>query len=282
MDKHLSLEMFKDTHQLGEFAGELLLKITFAIAIFYIGKWAAEGLVKLLRLGMRRGRVDETLQDFLANVIYGVLVALVVVTALTQIGVATSSAAALLGGAALAIGLSLQSQLSSLAAGVILILTRPFKKGDYVEIGGVRGFVEEIRIVHTVLRTTDNRELTVPNSSITTQTISNFTARPVRRVDFVIAVGYDADLRRVKQLLQEIVQADAAVLKAPPPVVEVAALGASSVDFNVQPWVRTTDHWDLKSALLEAIKLRFDAEGIVIPHPQMEVQLRQAAQPPSA
>lgn len=259
-----------------ELGGLFLIKLTVSIAIFYFGKWAAEALIKLVRLGMKRGEVDETLRDFLANVLYGVLMVLVIVTALTQLGVETTSAAAVLGGAALAIGLSLQSQLSSLAAGVILILFRPFNKGDFVEIGGAKGFVEEIKIVHTRLRATDNRELTVPNSSITTQTITNYTARGLRRIDFLIGIGYGADLRKAKQVLLDTITADARVLKQPAPTVEVNALAASTVDLDVFAWVKTDDYADTRPALLEAIKLRLDAEGIAIPYPQMDVHLRKS------
>lgn len=274
------LENLKDSEQLAALAGTALIKITAAIAIFYFGKWLTEGLLKLVRLAMRRGRVDETLADFLSNVLYGLALVLIVFTALHQLGVETTSAAAVLGGTALAIGLSLQSQLSSLAAGVILILFRPFSKGDYVEIGGVKGFVEEIKIVHTRLRATDNREIMVPNSSITTNTITNYTVRGLRRLDLTIGISYGSDLLKAKRVLQEILAAEPRVLRQPAPVVEVGELNASSVDLNVWPWVKTADYWETRSGLLEAIKLRLDAEGIVIPYPQMELHVRQD-QPPS-
>lgn len=266
--------LLHQSEKFAEIGGLFLFKLTIAISIFYFGKWAAEALVKLVRFGMKRSEVDETLRDFLANVLYGVLIVLVIVTALTQLGVETTAAAAVLGGAALAIGLSLQSQLSSLAAGVILILFRPFKKGDFVEVGGAKGFVEEIKIVHTRLRATDNRELTVPNSSITTQTITNYTARGLRRVDFLIGIGYDADLRKAKQVLLDTVTADARVLKQPAPTIEVNALSTSTVDMDVWAWVKTDDYPDARPALLEAIKLGLDAAGIAIPYPQMDVHLR--------
>lgn len=266
--------LLTQSEKFAELGGMFLIKLTVAISIFYFGKWAAEALVKLVRLGMKRSEVDETLRDFLANVLYGVLVVLVIVTALTQLGVETTAAAAILGGAALAIGLSLQSQLSSLAAGVILILFRPFKKGDFVEIGGAKGFVEEIKIVHTRLRATDNRELTVPNSSITTQTITNYTARGLRRVELRIGIGYGADLRKAKQVLLETLVADPRVLKQPAPHVEVQALAASTVDMDVWAWVKTEDHGLARAGLLEAIKLRLDAEGIALPYPQMDVHLQ--------
>jgi small conductance mechanosensitive channel len=211
---------------------------------------------------MRRGRVDDTLADFLANVLYGLAIAVVVMSALAQVGVDTTSAAAVMGGAALAIGLSLQGQLASFAAGVIIILFRPFKKGDLVEIAGVKGVVEEIKIISTQLRTLDNRELIVPNSTITTNIINNHTARATRRLDLVVAIAYEANLLKAKQVIEEILSAEARVLKSPAPTVQIKALTESSVQLQVQPWTRTGEAGDVEPALLEAIKLRFDAEGV--------------------
>lgn len=277
MDKTKFMEILQDGEQLSALGLTITLKLAGALAIFYVGKWAAEGVIKLIRMGMKRADVDETLRDFLANVLYGTLLTMIIVTALTQLGVETTSAAAVLGGAALAIGLSLQSQLSSLAAGVILIVFRPFKKGDTVEVGGTTGIVEEITMVNTRLRSGDNRALTIPNSMFTTQTIINHTGRPVRRVDLVIGISYESDLRKAKGLLLELVMADERALKQPGPSVEVAALGTHSVDLAVQVWTRTEHHGGLKAWLLEQIKLRFDTEGVVIPYPQMQVHLQNAS-----
>ena len=254
------------------------LQLLLALLVFYIGKRLASWLVRLLRSAMRRASVDETLGDFLGNVLYGLALTVVVISTMHQLGIDTTSAAAVLGGAALAIGLSLQQQLSSLAAGVILIIFRPFKKGDMVEVGGVKGVVEEIKIVHTRLRTTDNREVMVPNASITSNVITNFTARGTRRIDLTIGVSYDADLLKVKQLLREILDTDKRVLKDPPPAVDVKDLSANSVDFNVWPWVHTADYWTVRADLLEMIKLRFDREGISIPYPQMDLHVRNLVQ----
>lgn len=252
------------------------LKLFAAILIFFIGKWLSVWLVKLMRLAMSRGRMDETLSDFLSNILYGLALTVVIFSALHQLGVETTSAAAVLGGAALAIGLSLQQQLSSLAAGVILIMFRPFKKGDFVEIGsGVKGTVEEIKIVHTRMRTSDNRELIVPNSAITSNNIINYSVRQQRRVELLIGIGYDSDLLRAKQLLHEIVAETKGVLKLPETMINVSELGASSVDFNVWCWVQTADYALIRGNLLEAIKLRFDREGINIPYPQMDLHVRE-------
>lgn len=264
-----TLQSFESISELAAAGMPILFNILAAILIFFVGKWIAEGLIRLLRLAMRRGRVDETLGDFLANLLYGLAIAVIVMSALAQLGVDTTSAAAIVGGAALAIGLSLQSQLSSLAAGVIIIMFRPFKKGDLVEVSGVKGVVEEIKIISTQLRTIDNRELIVPNSSITTNIITNHTARATRRIDLVIPIGYDADLKRARQILEEIITAEPRVLKSPAPVVQVKTLAENSVDLLILPWVRTAEIGDVQAALLEAIKLRFDEAGITFPRRQL-------------
>lgn len=275
MIKKRLMELAQDPEQLLDLVLPFALKLAVALAIFYVGKWAVNGLLKIMRRLMHRGNVDETLADFLCNVLYGLAIAVVVISALHQVGVETTSLAAMLGGAALAIGLSLQQQLSSLAAGVIIILFRPFKKGDFVEIGiGIKGHVEEIKIVHTRLRTLDNREVMVPNASITTNTITNFTTRGTRRIDLVIGVSYDSDLLKAKLLLREILDNEKRVLKEPSALVEVKDLAASSVEFNVLPWVRNADFADTRASLLETIKLRFDREKIVLPYPQMDLHVR--------
>jgi small conductance mechanosensitive channel len=275
MIKQRLTELVQEPERLLDLVLPIALQLAAAIAIFYIGRWAVNGLIKIVRRLMHRGSVDETLADFLSNVLYGVAITIVVISALHQVGVETTSLAAMLGGAALAIGLSLQQQLSSLAAGVIIILSRPFKKGDSVEIGsGIKGNVEEIKIVHTRLRTLDNREVLVPNSSITTNTITNFTARGMRRIDLVIGISYDSDLLKTKVLLREILDNEKRVLKEPASLVEVKDLAASSVEFNVLPWVRTSDYADVRASLLETIKLRFDREKIVLPYPQMDLHVR--------
>jgi small conductance mechanosensitive channel len=276
MIKKRLMEMMQEPDQLLDLVLPYVLQLVAALVIFYIGKWAVNNLLKVVRRLMHRGSVDETLADFLSNLLYGVGIAVVVISALHQVGVDTNSLAAMLGGAALAIGLSLQQQLSSLAAGVIIIMFRPFKKGDFVEISSaISGTVEEIKIVHTRLRTVDNREVMVPNSNITSNSITNFNARGTRRIDLVIGISYSADLLKAKTLLREILDNEKRVLKEPMAVVNIKDLAASSVDFNVLPWVRATDYVEVRAALLETIKLRFDRENIGIPFPQMDVHLQQ-------
>lgn len=252
----------------------VLLKVAIAILIFYFGRYVVRAAVGVLRNVLQRSRVDVTLTGFLCNVAYGVGYAMVVISALGQIGINTNSMAAVVGGAALAVGLALQGQLSSFAAGVLLILFRPFKVGDFVEAGGVKGTVEEIKIIHTILRTSDNQEVIVPNNAITTATITNHTARSTRRLDITIGIDYDADLKQAKAILEDLLRQHPRVLKDPAPVVQVRALGASSIDFAVWPWAATSEWFSVQCELLEQIKLRFDEAGISIPFPQMDLHLR--------
>jgi small conductance mechanosensitive channel len=276
MIKQRLQELMAKPDQLFDLALPFATQIVAALLIFFIGKWLANWLIRIVRAAMRRASVDETLGDFLGHLLYGLALTIVVVSAMHQIGVDTTSAAAVLGGAALAIGLSLQQQLSSLAAGVILIIFRPFNKNDTVEIGnGVKGVVEEIRIVHTRLRTFDNREVMIPNSAITTNTITNYTARGMRRIDLVISISYDADLLNAKQVLREIIDSEPRVLKNPAPTVAVKDLAVNSLDLNVLSWVKTADYDAVRSDQLETIKLRFNREGIALPYAAMEVTLRQ-------
>ena len=258
-------ERLRDPAQWPELALPLLFKALAAVAIFFVGKWTVAVLVTLVRRVMQRSRTEEILTSFVTNVLYGALLTLVVIAALTQIGVDTTSAAAVVGGAALAVGLSLQNQLSSLAAGVILIVTRPFRIGDSVEVAGTQGTVEDLTMLTTVLRSANNESVTLPNSAVVGQRITNFTARPLRRIDLTISIAPTADLPKAKSAVQTVMAAERRVLKDPPPSVSVKALTASSVDLAVNPWVATPDKADVEAALLEAIKLRLDSEGIELP-----------------
>jgi small conductance mechanosensitive channel len=250
-------------------------KIVLALLVFIIGRLIVKLLVKGLKKVMNKANVDEMLVSFLGNIAYAALLAVVVLAALEQLGVNTTSALAILGAAGLAVGLALKDSLSSFAAGVMLIIFRPFKLGDFVEAGGVSGVVEEIRIFHTMLKTGDNREITMPNAQIYSGTIINYSARDKRRVDLVIGIGYGDDIKKARDLLMQVLEADSTVLKDPAPVVMLLELGASSVDFAVRPWVKSTDYWGTRAALLEAIKTTFDREGISIPYPQQDIHLFQ-------
>jgi small conductance mechanosensitive channel len=252
-------------------------KIVMALLVFVIGRWIALALTRALRSIMTRSSVDPMLVGFLGNIVKMALLAVVVLATLEQLGVNTTSALAILGAAGLAVGLALKDSLSSFAAGVMLIIFRPFKLGDFVEAGGTSGVVEDIRIFHTVLRTGDNREITMPNAQIYSGTIINYSARDTRRIDLVIGIGYEDDMKKAQELIRQVLEAESTLLKDPAPTVMLLELGESSVDFAVRPWVKSSDYWTTRAALLENIKTVFDREGINIPYPQRDVHLYQVA-----
>jgi len=251
-------------------------KIIMALLVFIVGRWLARLLTKALEKVMTKGKVDPMLVSFLGNIAYAALLAVVVLAALEQLGVNTTSALAILGAAGLAVGLALKDSLSSFAAGVMLIIFRPFKLGDFVEAGGVSGVVEEIRIFHTMLKTGDNREVTMPNAQIYGGTIVNYSARATRRIDLVIGIGYDDDIKKARDIINEVLEANDTVLKDPAPTVMLLELGASSIDFAVRPWVNSSDYWSTRAQLLEAIKVAFDKAGVSIPYPQQDIHLFKA------
>ncbi|MBV60001.1 MAG: mechanosensitive ion channel protein MscS [Nevskiales bacterium] len=251
----------------------LIKAVVSAVAIFFIGRWVAQLVIGLAKKAMTKAKLDETLIAFLGNVGYGLLLAMVIISALGQLGVDTTSAAALLGGAALAIGLALQNQLSSFAAGVMLILFRPFAKGNVVDIGGQMGIVEEIKITSTILKTFDNQLVWLPNSSVWGNKITNFSALPTRRVDLTIGIGYGSDLKKAKELLVAMLKDEPRILDDPAPSVVVSNLGDNSVDFAVRGWAASADWWATRCDLVERIKLSFDEHDIEIPFPQRTVHL---------
>ena len=253
------------------------IKIIGAIAIFIIGKWIAKLLTNLFRKGLEKSNTDATLIKFLGDLIYFGLLVLVIIAALGTLGVNTTSFAAIIGAAGLAVGLALQANFSNFGAGVVILFLRPFKVGDFVEAGGATGVVEAIGIFNTTVKTGDNRIIIVPNSNIIGGNIVNYSAKPIRRIDLVIGVGYEDDLKLVKSTLEEILNNHPKILKDPAPAVALAELADSSVNFNVRPWVKSEDYWGVRSELLETIKAEFDAKGINIPYPQMDIHLNQKA-----
>jgi small conductance mechanosensitive channel len=248
-----------------------------AVLILVIGWWAAKLATRLVRGAMTRAKTDSTLVAFLGNLVYMLALTMVIIAALGRLGVNTSSFVAVIAAAGLAIGFALQGSLANFAAGVMLIFFRPFKVGDYVEAGGVSGTVEEVQIFMTALKTPDNKAVVVPNSAITGGNIVNYSAKPIRRVDLVMGIGYGDDIKRAKQVLEEVVTGDDRVLDDPAPTIAVLELADSSVNFAVRPWVRTPDYWSVYFDLTERIKLEFDARGISIPFPQRDVHLHEVA-----
>lgn len=250
-----------------------IINIAFAVAIFVIGKILITVILGLVGKILKRSKMDNMLINFILAIANAVLLLVVIVAALDSLGVDTTSLIAIVGAAGLAIGLSLQDSLKNFAAGVMLLLFKPFKEGDFVEVAGVSGIVEKIAIFTSVMRSADNRELIIPNGSIYSDVITNFSARETRRVDMVFGIGYDADLRQAKQLLVDIISEDARVLKDPDVVIAVSELADSSVNFIVRPWVNSADYWGVLWDTTEKVKLRFDEAGVSIPYPQMDVHL---------
>jgi len=220
--------------------------------------------------------MDDTVVTFLGNMVYGVLITAILIAVLDVLGLPIASLFAVLGAAGLAIGLALKDSLSNFAAGIMLVIFRPFTIGDFVEAGGVSGKVEEIRIFKTVLITGDNRMVIVPNGQVFSGTITNYTARDTRRIDLTIGVGYDDDLKVVRSVLERICAEHPLVLKDPAPGVALTNLGASSVDFAMRAWAKTGDYWAVRNDLLETAKFELEAAGCNIPHPQTDVQIHQA------
>lgn len=249
------------------------INIGLALAIFVVGRWVVKLLIGLLTRILRKTKMDQMLINFVTSIAHAILLLFVVIASLGELGVDTTSLIALIGAAGLAIGLSLQDSLKNFAAGVMLIVFRPFREGDFVEAGGVSGIVERITIFNSVMRTGDNREIIIPNGKIYNDSIVNYSARATRRVDMVFGIGYGDDLLKAKQILMEILEQDERVLKDPAPLVNVASLGDSSVNFNVRPWVKSADYWAVLWDTTEKVKLEFDRQGISIPFPQMDVHL---------
>ena len=253
------------------------IKIVAALAIFIIGRWIAKWLTGVMRKVMTKSNMDAMLVNFLGNIVYTVLLLVVVMAALDQLGIQTTSLLAVFGAAGLAIGLALKDSLGNFSSGVMLILFRPFKVGDFIEAGGVMGVVEEVRMFATVMRTGDNREIIVPNSQIYGGTITNYSARDTRRVDMVFGIGYDDDIGKAKKVLEGLLAADDRILKDPAPVIAVGELGDSSVNILVRPWVKSGDYWGVYWDMMEKVKLAFDENGISIPYPHQEVYMHNVA-----
>ncbi|GGD49371.1 mechanosensitive ion channel family protein [Lacimicrobium alkaliphilum] len=254
------------------------INIALALLIFVVGRIVVGIIVGLFGRVMARSKYDAMLVSFIQSIIHALLMLFVIIASLDKLGVDTTSMVAIFGAAGLAIGLSMKDSLQNFAAGVLLLVFRPFKAGDYVEAAGTAGSVKHIGIFTTIFNTPDNKMVIVPNGAIYGDNIVNYSAMDTRRVDMVVGISYDSDLRKAKQILQEMLEADERVLKEPAIQVAVSELADSSVNFVVRPWVATGDYWPLKFDFTEAVKLRFDKEGIGIPFPQMDVHVHKDEQ----
>lgn len=249
------------------------INVLFALLIFILGRMLVRVVVRLFGKLMSRSSYDEMLVDFIQSILHAALLLVVVIAALDQLGVDTTSLVAIIGAAGLAIGLSLQGSLQNFAAGVMLLVFRPFKAGDFVEAGGTSGVVRSISIFTTTITTADNKLVIIPNGNVYSGNIVNYSAKETRRVDMVFAIGYDDDLRKAKVILQQLVEQEPRILAEPAAQIAVSELADSSVNFVVRPWVKSADYWQVMFAFTEAVKLRFDAEGISIPFPQLDVHI---------
>jgi small conductance mechanosensitive channel len=252
---------------------DFAIKLIVAIAIIVVGKFIAkmvrQGVIKV----MRHKGMDESIVSFISSLLYGMLFFIVIVAGISHLGFNTTSLVAIVGAAGLAIGLALQGSLSNFASGLLLIVFKPFKSGDFIEVAGVAGMVEQILIFSTQLKTGDNKTVIIPNGAITSGTITNYSTKAIRRIDLIIGVSYQADLAKTKALLLAIASADERVLKDKTVTVGVSALADSSVNFVVRPWVNSADYWPTYYDLLEKIKTELDNAGIEIPFPQLSIHM---------
>lgn len=271
----INWEMLKSLQPLAASYG---VKVFAALVIFVIGKWIANRITKMMVRLLNSRDVDITLTKFLEGIVYYALLISVIIAAAGQLGVKTTSFLAVLGAASLAIGLALKDSLANFSSGVMLILFRPFRVGDVVTVGSETGKVEQVSVFSTILNTGDNQRKIIPNGVIANATITNITANPTRRIDLVIGIGYDDDIRKAKDTLEGILADESRVLTDPAPLVAVSELAESSVNLVVRPWVTTDDYWDVYFALTEKIKLVFDEQQISFPYPQRDVHLVPAAE----
>lgn len=254
-----------------------IINVIVAAVILFGGLWLARQIRGLVVDLLEKRGVDPLLATFSSNIAHILLAAFVIIAALGQLGIQTTSLIAVIGAAGLAVGLALQGSLSNFASGIMIIALRPFKVGDFVEAGGTSGIVETIQIFSTQFRTPDNKTIIVPNASITDGTITNYSTKDTRRVDMVFGISYNDNIKMAREILQDLVESDERILKDPEPVIAVAELADNSVNFVVRPWVKSDDYWPVLFDMTEAVKLRFDKEGISIPFPQRDVHLHQVA-----
>ena len=255
-----------------EIAISYTISFIMALLIFFIGKWIVNKIVRILGKVLRKiNGIDLTLVKFLENITYYALITVVIIAALNKLGIATTSFLAILGAAGLAIGLALKDSLGNFASGVMIVIFKPFKVGDNVIAGGVTGTVTEVSIFNTVFLTADNQKIIVPNSKITSSSITNVNAKDTRRIDIIIGISYEDNIKQAKEVLEKVVKENDRVLKDKSIAIAVAELADSSVNISVNVWVKSSDYGSVKSELLENIKVTFDEFGISIPYPKQDV-----------
>ena len=259
--------------QLSELLSSFGISLFIALCILVIGRQVVKIVIKIISTALDRSKTEDTVRIFVTNLLNTLLMIVVFIAAINQLGIQTTSIIAVLGAAGLAIGLALQGSLSNFAAGILIVIYRPYKVGDYIQADNHLGTVDDIQIFSTVLRTPDNKVVVVPNGSIMNGSIVNFSNQETRRVDIVASCSYDDDIDKVKSVLSDILENDERILSEPKPRIAVSELADSSVNMIVRPWVKNSDYIDVLYSLTEEIKKRFDKEGISIPYPQSDVHI---------
>jgi small conductance mechanosensitive channel len=255
-------------------AAETLPLVLYALLILIIGRWVAKTISSLVEKGLHKTHVDPTLGSFAKHLIYAAIMVFVVIAALSKVGIETSSFAVVVGAAGLAVGLALQGSLSNFAAGVMLILFKPFKVGDFVEIAGTKGVVTELEIFNTIINTPDNIKTIIPNSHVTGANITNYTANGTRRIDLVFGISYDDDIRKARLVMMDELTKDKRILGEPAPSIVVSELAESSVNMTIMAWTKTADYGDARFALIENIKVALEQNGITMPFPQRDLYIK--------
>ena len=256
-------------------ATQMFTNIAYAIIILAIGFWGAKMIARLVKGLMERRDADQALTGFVGNLINALVVTFAVIAALNKVGIQTTSLVSVVGAAGLAIGLALKDSLGNFAAGVMILIFKQFKAGDFIEAAGVLGVVETLNVFSTQLKTGDNKTVYVPNGKLIGDNIINYSTKPTRRIDMVVGVSYDADLSHVKKVLEDILAKESRILQDPAPTIGVLELADNSVNFAFRPWVNAADYWGVHFDLHAAVKTRFDEENIGIPYPQRDVHLYQ-------
>ena len=256
-----------------QIAADFGLRVLYAVLIIIVGRWVVKLLLKIIKAALEKTTVEETVRIFVANLLNTLLMVIIFIAAINQLGIETTSIIAMLGAAGLAIGLALQGSLANFAAGILIVIFRPYNVGDYIEAGSAAGTVLDIQIFSTVLKTPDNKVVVVPNGTIMDSSIINYTGQATRRVDIVASCGYEDDIDKVKDILKDILNQDERILEEPEPRIAVSELADNSINFIVRPWVNSSDVLSVKYSILEQIKKRFDEEGISIPYPQRDVHI---------
>ncbi|MFT7131585.1 MAG: small conductance mechanosensitive channel [Cyclobacteriaceae bacterium] len=251
-------------------------QLALALVTLLVGLWVISAVIKGANKAFTHGGMEPTLQKFLQSLMNVGLKALLIISVASMVGIETTSFIAVLGAAGLAIGLALQGSLANFAGGVLILILRPYKVGDFIDSSGGMGTVREIGIFHTIMTTGDNKTIIIPNGPISNSPITNFSTQATRRVDIVFGIGYDDDLRKAKEILAGLIDADERIHKDPAPMIVVSALGESSVDITTRSWVHAANYWPVFFELTENTKLAFDAAGISIPYPQSDVHIYQA------